>query len=118
MADPERDAPPPEHGGPVIPSPLPQNQEPLCPGADHPPSPSCWLTSGPTLEQQCVAYLAKGLPPDAAAREAAEKEARLQEILEQIRRDDAQARYDRYTGRSRDDDDDDYDRGRERERER
>lgn len=60
----------------------------------------------------------QGLAAHAAAREAAEKEARLQEILEQIRRDDAQARYDRYTGRSRDDDDDDYDRGRERERER
>ena len=50
-----------------------------------------------------------------ADHEAAEKEARLQELLEQIKRDDEQARYDRYTGRSRDNDDD-YDRGRERER--
>jgi hypothetical protein len=33
-----------------------------------------------------------------AEREAAEKEARLQELLEQIKRDDAQARYSRYTG--------------------
>jgi len=54
---------------------------------------------------------------EAARREQAEKDARLRELLEQIRRNDEQKRYDRYTGRSRDDDDD-YDRGRERERSR
>jgi hypothetical protein len=53
---------------------------------------------------------------EATAREQAEKDARLRELLDQMKRDDEQARYDRYTGRSRDDDD--YDRGRERERER
>lgn len=53
---------------------------------------------------------------DAAAREQAEKDTRLRELLDQIKRADEQARYDRYTGRSRDDDD--HDRGRERERER
>jgi MobA/MobL family len=53
----------------------------------------------------------------AAEREAAEREARLQELLEQIRRDDLRARLEeqlrRDLGRDRDDD---YDRGRERER--
>ena len=48
---------------------------------------------------------------DAAAAPEREKDARLQELLDQIRRDNARARYDRYTGRSRDDDDV-YDRGR------
>lgn len=56
----------------------------------------------------------------AADREAAEKEARLQELLEQIKRDDAQARYSRYTGRRLDGDDPEQERerggGRERER--
>jgi hypothetical protein len=56
----------------------------------------------------------------AAEREAAEREARFQELLEQIRRDDAererQSLAERF-GRARDyDRDDDYDRGRERER--
>jgi hypothetical protein len=60
-----------------------------------------------------------------AEREKAEQEARLQEILEQMRRNDQrereEARYDRWTGRRidrGDDRDDDYDRGRERERSR
>ncbi|HEY2185442.1 MAG TPA: hypothetical protein VGH39_10655 [Xanthobacteraceae bacterium] len=57
-------------------------------------------------------------------REKAEQEARLQEILEQMRRNDQrereEARYNRWTGRRIDgnDRDDDYDRGRERERSR
>jgi hypothetical protein len=56
-----------------------------------------------------------------AQREQAEQEARFREILEQIRRDDQRARYDRWTGRRLDGDhdrdrDEDYSRGRERER--
>ena len=54
-----------------------------------------------------------------AMREKAEQEARFREILEQIRRDDQRARYDRWTGRRLDGDHDhdrDYSRGRERER--
>jgi MobA/VirD2-like, nuclease domain len=54
-----------------------------------------------------------------AMREQAEQEARFKEILEQIRRDDQRARYDRYTGQRLDGDHDhdrDYSRGRERER--
>ena len=54
-----------------------------------------------------------------AMREKAEQEARFKEILEQIRRDDQRARYDRWTGRRLDGDHDhdrDYSRGRERER--
>jgi MobA/MobL family len=57
-----------------------------------------------------------------AMREKAEQEARLQEILEEMRRNDQrereEARYSRWTGRriDRDDRDDDLDRGRERER--
>jgi hypothetical protein len=56
---------------------------------------------------------------DAAAAAEREKDARLQELLDQIRRDNQQARYDRWTGRRLDGDhdcDDDYSRGRERER--
>jgi hypothetical protein len=59
-----------------------------------------------------------------AMREKAEQEARLQEILEEIRRNDQrereEAHYSRWTGRriDRDDRDDDLDRGRERERSR
>jgi hypothetical protein len=41
-----------------------------------------------------------------AVREAAEKEACLQEFLEQIRQNDEPARYHRYTGRSLDNGDD------------
>jgi hypothetical protein len=58
----------------------------------------------------------------ATAQQTAEKDARLQATLDQIRRNDEQARYDRYTGRRLDGEghdrerDDDYDRGRERER--
>jgi MobA/MobL family len=56
-----------------------------------------------------------------AQREQAEQEARFREILEQIRRDDQRARYDRWTGRRLDGDhdhdrDEDYSRGRGRER--
>jgi hypothetical protein len=51
------------------------------------------------------------------AREAAEKEARLQKLLDQIRCDAAQARYNRYSGR-RLDGEDEHDGGRGRERER
>jgi hypothetical protein len=56
-----------------------------------------------------------------AQREQAEEEVRFREILEQIRRDDQCASYDRWTGRRLDGDhdrdrDDDYSRGRERER--
>jgi MobA/MobL family len=58
---------------------------------------------------------------DAAAAPEREKDARLQELLDQIRRSDQQARYDRWTGRRLDGDhdhdrDNDYSRGRERER--
>jgi hypothetical protein len=58
---------------------------------------------------------------NAAAAPEREKDARLQELLDQIRRDDQQARYDRWTGRRLDGDhdrdhDDHYSRGRERER--
>ena len=58
---------------------------------------------------------------DAAAAPEREKDARLQELLDQIRRDKQPARYDRWTGRRLDGDhdrdrDDDYSRGRGRER--
>jgi FixJ family two-component response regulator len=53
---------------------------------------------------------------NAAAAPEQEKDAQLQELLDQIRRDDHRARYDRYTGRNLDDDD--HERGRERERDR
>ena len=63
---------------------------------------------------------------DAAAAPEREKDARLQELLDQIRRDNARARYDRWMGRRLDGDHDydrdgpgesrDYSRGRERER--
>lgn len=56
----------------------------------------------------------------ATAQQTAEKDARLQETLDQMARDDTQRRYDRWTGRALNDPerdrDDDYSRGRERER--
>jgi hypothetical protein len=55
---------------------------------------------------------------NATATHEQEKDARLQETLDQIARDDTQRRYDRWTGRDLNgpERDDDYDRGRERER--
>ena len=58
---------------------------------------------------------------EAAAAPEREKDARLQELLDQVRRDKQQARYDRWTGRRLDydhdhDRDEGYSRGRGRER--
>ena len=101
--------------GPSTPAPEPPQPKPEQNARDHDAEFREWVRQHQQQQAQQETERRAAQEREAVAQPQAEKDARLQELLDQIRRDNQRRRYDRDSGREIDDDRD-YDRGRERER--